>query len=96
MELESLGAEGAGLVPAAVDQNLSAFAPEHHGLGSGPGLTGDHNLSSSGCRDETPYGVQPEVGGKRWKKGRALQSPRESKECPFCLIKTPPGYTLNI
>lgn len=34
--------------------------------------------------------------GKRWKKGRAPQSPRESKECPFCLIKMPPGYTLNI
>ena len=55
---------GVGLVPAAVDQNLSAFAPEHHGLRSCPGLTGDNDLSPSGCGDQTPYRIQPKVGGK--------------------------------
>ena len=75
---------GAGLVPAAVDQNFSAFAPEHHGLGSGPGLAGDHDLSSSGCRDQTPYRVQPEVRGKRWKEGENPAVTRGIKTVPLC------------
>lgn len=62
-----------GIVPAAVDQNLGAFAPKHHGLRSCPGLTRDHDLSPTSRRDQTPYGVQPEVRGQCWKERRAPQ-----------------------
>lgn len=55
------------MAPAAVDQNLSAFAPEHCGLGCRPWLAGDTDLSPSSRRDQTPDGVLPEVRGQCWK-----------------------------
>lgn len=58
---------GAWVVPAAVDQNLRAFAPKHHSLWSCPGLAGDNDLSPAGCRDQTPHRIQPEVRGECWK-----------------------------
>lgn len=78
-EGEQKGLGWGAAVPAAVDQNLGAFAPEHRGLRSCPRPAGDNHLSPAGGRNQAPYGIQPEVWGQCWK-GKG--APHGHPECP--------------
>lgn len=48
-------------LPAAVGQQLRPSAPKQAGFGGGSRPTLDHDLSASGCWDQLPHRVQPEV-----------------------------------
>lgn len=58
------------VLPAAVGEQLRPTAPEQAGLWGSSRATLDHHLPPSGCWDQFPYWIQPEVWGLNWKDRR--------------------------
>lgn len=58
------------VLPAAVGEQLSPAAPEQAGLRGGSRTTLDHDLPPSGCWDQSPHWIQPEVWSLNWKDKR--------------------------
>lgn len=58
------------LIPAAVGEQLRPTTPEQAGLRGSLRPTLDHDLPPSGCWDQFPYWIQPEVWRKNWKDRR--------------------------
>lgn len=54
-------------VPAAVGEQFCPTAPEQARLRGSSRPTRDHDLPPSGCWDQLPYWIQPEVWSLNWK-----------------------------
>ena len=69
-----------GFLPAAVGEQLRPAAPEQAGLRGGSRTTLDHHLPPSGCWDQSPHWIQPEVWSLNWKDKEAGWSQNNSTE----------------
>lgn len=69
-------------LPGTVPQDLSTLAPKYCGFWSCTRLARDTDLSSSGCRDQPPHGVLPEVWGQSCRRGGTQTLTLEISTCP--------------
>lgn len=58
------------VLPAAVGEQLRPAAPEQARLRGSPRPTRDHDLPPSGCWNQFPDWIQPEVWSLNWKDKR--------------------------